>query len=38
MVITGHADGSIYLWKNMDENEREKIIIEEDIRDKSQAG
>lgn len=38
MVITGHSDGSIYMWKNMDENDVEKIVIEEEIREKSQAG
>lgn len=38
IIITGHADGQIYMWKNMDESEREKVQIEEESREKSQAG
>ncbi|KAL4455920.1 hypothetical protein ABPG73_008674 [Tetrahymena malaccensis] len=38
VIITGHSDGQIYMWRNMDESENEKINIEEETREKSQAG
>ena len=38
MVITGHLDGSIYIWMNMDENEPRKVDLGEENREKSEAG